>query len=116
MTRVLVCGGRDFANYGLVDHVLTALDERHIISVIIEGGASGADRFGKDWGETNWCKVETYRADWDAYGPSAGPIRNKRMLVEGKPDIVVAFPGGRGTANMMRQARDAGVRVIEVME
>jgi hypothetical protein len=40
-----------------------------------------------------------------------GPIRNKPMLEEGKPDLVVAFPSGRGTANMMKQAREAGVPV-----
>jgi UDP-N-acetylmuramoylalanine-D-glutamate ligase len=58
--------------------------------------------------------VETYEADWDTHGKAAGPIRNKRMLDEGKPDLVVAFPGGRGTANMISQARKAGVEVIEV--
>jgi ABC-type sugar transport system substrate-binding protein len=36
------------------------------------------------------------------------------MLDEGKPDIVVAFPGGTGTADMVRRARKAGVVVIEV--
>ena len=34
------------------------------------------------------------------------------MLAEGKPDLVVAFPGGAGTANMIEQARAAGVRVF----
>ena len=32
----------------------------------------------------------------------------------GKPDLVVAFPGGAGTLNMVMQARKAGVRVIEI--
>jgi hypothetical protein len=36
------------------------------------------------------------------------------MLEEGKPDLVVAFPGGTGTANMVKQARAAGVEVLEV--
>jgi hypothetical protein len=38
------------------------------------------------------------------------------MLMEGKPDLVVAFPGGRGTANMIEQARKAGVEVLEIKE
>ena len=58
------------------------------------------------------CAV--YRADWEGLGRKAGPIRNQQMLDEGKPDLVVAFPGGRGTANMMRIAREAGIEVIEV--
>jgi ABC-type branched-subunit amino acid transport system substrate-binding protein len=36
------------------------------------------------------------------------------MIREGKPDAVVAFPGGRGTADMVRQARAAGIEVREV--
>jgi UDP-N-acetylmuramoylalanine-D-glutamate ligase len=36
------------------------------------------------------------------------------MLAEGKPDLVVAAPGGRGTADMVRRARDAGIEVVEV--
>lgn len=57
---------------------------------------------------------EAFPADWAAYDRAAGPIRNARMIAEGKPDIVLAFPGGRGTANMVAQARKAGVRVIEI--
>jgi hypothetical protein len=59
-------------------------------------------------------KVERYRADWAKHGRAAGPIRNKQMLEEGKPDLVVAFPGGQGTANMMSQVREAGVRVMAI--
>ena len=36
------------------------------------------------------------------------------MLDEGKPDLVIAFPGGKGTADMARRAREAGIEVIEV--
>ena len=52
--------------------------------------------------------------DWEKHGRAAGPIRNKLMLDEGRPDLVVAFPGGRGTANMVKQASAASVEVIEV--
>jgi hypothetical protein len=58
------------------------------------------------------CSV--YMADWDGLGRKAGPIRNQRMLDEGKPDLVIAFPGGRGTADMVRRAREAGVEVVEL--
>jgi hypothetical protein len=53
-------------------------------------------------------------AEWETLGRKAGPIRNERMLTEGKPDLVVAFPGGRGTAHMTRLAREAGVEVVEI--
>lgn len=58
--------------------------------------------------------VEKYPAQWDIYGKQAGVLRNLQMITEGKPDVVVAFPGGAGTANMVRQARAYRIRVIEV--
>jgi hypothetical protein len=57
---------------------------------------------------------ERFPADWDTHGRAAGPIRNQRMLDVGKPDFVIAFPGGHGTANMVRKAKAAGVQVLEV--
>ena len=45
---------------------------------------------------------------------AAGPIRNKWMLDDAHPDLVVSFYGGRGTANMIKQAREAGVEVFDV--
>jgi hypothetical protein len=56
------------------------------------------------------------RGQYQEYGKGAGPRRNKQMIEEGNPDLVIAFPGGRGTADMINRARAAGVRVIEVQE
>lgn len=83
---------------------------------IISGGATGADTAAIDWAVTNWCQFEEYKADWEAHGKAAGPIRNAKMLAEGKPDFVVAFPGGKGTANMVKQARNAEVEVLEIKD
>ena len=52
-------------------------------------------------------------ADWKRYGRGAGPARNQAMLVEFNPQLLVAFPGGKGTADMVRRAQKAGVRVEE---
>ena len=57
---------------------------------------------------------EVYPANWEEFGKRAGLIRNARMLTEGKPERVLAFPGGRGTADMVSRAREAGVEVCEV--
>lgn len=82
---------------------------------IISGCAKGADSVGVDWAAANWLPCRQFPADWETHGKAAGPIRNQQMLDEGKPDLVVAFPGGRGTADMVRRAKKAGVevRVIE---
>jgi hypothetical protein len=113
--RVLVCGGRDYGGSDAVWHVWEVLDGIHAataITAIIEGGARGADRCAREWANEHGVKCVTVPADWATHGHAAGPIRNRRMLTDFSPDVVVAFPGGRGTANMVAQAEAAGVRVM----
>lgn len=110
--RVIVCGGR---NYQDVDAIYAALDridaERGHISVVIHGNAMGADRWAGLWAYSRMRRVWACPAEWAKYGRSAGPRRNKRMLGY-KPALVIAFPGGRGTRNMIKLALAAGVEVI----
>ena len=110
--RVLVCGGRDYTD---ADRIFAALDRLHSpcgrITCIIQGEAPGADAWARKWAERNGVPVEGYEAEWGKYGKRAGPLRNKRMLDEGRPDGVVAFPGGRGTADMVGQAEAVGLKV-----
>lgn len=110
--RVLVCGGRDFLDR---DHLFAVLDAmRDEIDSLICGGARGADDLAYTWACRRDVPAELYMADWERHGRRGGPIRNQRMLDEGKPDLVLAFPGGPGTADMVRRARKAGVGVREV--
>jgi|SRR5580700_6683438 hypothetical protein len=113
MTTVLVCGGRDYANREHVFAMLDALHAKYNFTHLIEGGARGADSFARGWAMKRGLSRYTYYADWNAYGVRAGPIRNSNMLADGRPTLVVAFPGGRGTADMLRKARAAGVEVVE---
>ena len=110
--KVLVCGGRDFDDAMTLGSWLGGVHNKAGITLLIEGGARGADFMARKFAEWQKIPVKTFKADW-ALGKKAGPIRNRKMLEEGKPDLVVAFQGGAGTANMIKQARDAGVRVIE---
>ena len=57
-----------------------------------------------------WLKVEPMSPN----GYRAGPIRNQEMLDKGKPDLVIAFPGGKGTADMVGRALRTGVFVYRV--
>lgn len=111
--RVLVCGGRDFNDASLFERTLNGLPERP--RMVIQGGANGADRLARWWATFNHVEVETYTAQWQRDGKAAGPIRNQAMLINGRPDLVIAFPGGRGTADMVRRARAAGVEVREIL-
>jgi predicted Rossmann-fold nucleotide-binding protein len=109
--RVLVCGGRDYRNVSAVRHALDVLHARRGITLIIEGGATGADQLAREWAQRRCIEFKTFDADWKALGKRAGPLRNQRMINEGKPDGAVAFPGGRGTADMIRRAEAAGLKV-----
>jgi hypothetical protein len=114
MIRVLVCGGRRFDDYKLIGTTLDAIAADLGISCLIEGGSDGADALAMAWARARGIMGEMYPADWANLGRRAGPERNARMLEQGKPDLVVAFPGGAGTADMVRRARAAGVEIMEV--
>ena len=112
-TRILVCGGRDYSDAEWFDKCIMHLIQ-HVTPadiLIIQGGARGADRLAKEWAERYGVEQIEFRADWDRHGKAAGYIRNKQMLDEGKPHMVVAFPGGRGTASMVQIAHRANLAV-----
>lgn len=110
--RILVCGGRDYADQAMLFGVLDMEAVARPIHAIIQGGASGADRLARLWCHSRMCRYDNYPADWKKHGKAAGPIRNQQMLDEAKPTKVFAFPGGRGTADMIRRAKAAGVPVF----
>lgn len=112
--KVLICGGRDFYDGRQLSYVLDELARCFAITLVIDGGARGADSLGHEWAATRGIPTSRYFADWNVHGRGAGPICNQRMLDEGKPDLVVAFPGGRGTADMMARSSAARIRVIDV--
>lgn len=113
MKTVLVCGGRYYRDREFLFLQLNTLHEEDKIGKIINGGATGADTLSSLWAARTGVRFEIYRADWHRYGNGAGPIRNQHMLDDGRPDLVVAFPGGDGTADMVRKARAANVKVID---
>lgn len=118
--RVLVTGGRDYGNQERVNEVLdAALESANLAKrpfILIHGGAKGADALSGVWASMRKDSVEerVYPADWGNHGKSAGPIRNRLMLTDGDPHVIVAFKGGRGTADMISQGKKAGVPVYEV--
>ena len=100
--RVLVCGGRDYSKQEELRRILNNFHNEKTITHLISGAASGADTLAFWWAVRNSIEVLSYPADWQKLGKSAGPIRNHQMLKEGKPCLVIAFPGGPGTEHMCR--------------
>lgn len=109
--RVLVCGGRDYTN-GQKLHAY--LDGKFGIDCIIQGGADGADALARGWAQRNGVALVSVHALWGHYGPYAGPRRNQDMINLLAPDLVIAAPGGKGTADMVARAEKAGISVERV--
>jgi hypothetical protein len=120
MSRFLICGGRNFGieneewqfifdtlsnliNYDKYDHI-----------TIITGMARGADTAAYEWAKLMEYPIVEFPAEWTKYGRSAGYIRNKQMLLEGHPEWVIAFPGGKGTEMMCNLAEKAKVKVKRI--
>jgi len=132
MTTAIICGGR---SYGLVppaleprEHyeaearrerarlvqVLDAAVTRLQLDRIAVGDAAGADALAADWAEGRAIPFTVFVADWARLGNGAGPARNLNMLLESRPDFVIAFPGSKGTRNMCGLAEKAGIKVYRV--
>jgi hypothetical protein len=113
--KVIVTGGRDYRNSTHLFRVLDQLHSEKPITLLIHGAARGADALADDWARMRGVPLAPFPADWDNYGRSAGAVRNREMLKE-EPDLVVAFAGGKGTADMIKAARKAGVKVFEAYQ
>lgn len=109
--KVLVCGGRDFSDTEFLFWFLDEVHFRRPITLVIHGGARGADGLAGHWARAREVPCDVYPANWNKYRNAAGPIRNQQMLDEGTPDLVIAFPGGAGTADMVSRSRKEGVKV-----
>jgi hypothetical protein len=126
--RVAVTGGRNFSDKRLVGRSLTMLNMHRPISWLIHGNASGADTLAASWAATRGIGLWPFEPDWDdigapgavvkrrsdgkLYNALAGFWRNERMLIVARPDVLLSFPGGKGTEHCTNEARKLGIRVI----
>lgn len=111
--KLIVCGGRHYKNKEFVYTVLNELHKDHKTTMIVAGDATGADSLAINWAKDNNIDYKIYVALWDIHGKAAGPIRNKLMITEHlDADFLLAFPGGNGTMNAIRTAKENNVPVI----
>lgn len=131
---ILVCGGRDYGSVTYDENNEPVFDDKATYTlawmarlwgevikqgnrlVLVHGACpTGVDAVVNWWGETCYdVTVRKFPADWKTYGKAAGPRRNQQMIDETNPKLVVAFPGGRGTTDMITRARQAGIPVLEI--
>lgn len=114
---VIVCGGRNFTNTQLIYKALDTIDNNFGITVLVHGDCWGVDKISNTWGSVHsTIKCFPRPANWRLNGKRAGPIRNREMIDEFQPDLIIAFPGGKGTENMKQLGRQHDIMVIEVDE
>jgi hypothetical protein len=120
MISVIVCGSRDTMYHKdpfyreQIFYTLDKCREIYNFDLVATGGQTGIDTCAKEWADRHSIENRQYYADWQQWGKAAGPIRNKKMLEEIQPKLVLAFPGGLGTSSMKALARAIKCPVIEL--
>lgn len=109
--KVLICGDRNWNDYGSIAHRISKLP---LGTIVVHGAARGADRSAGIAAAACGLEVQEFPADWTTYGKAAGPIRNIQMLDQ-KPDLVIAFhedlASSKGTAHTVREAQKRSIPV-----
>jgi hypothetical protein len=112
--RIAVTGGRNYDNklvvFNTLDDYVSNIKDTILL---MHGGCTGADQLAKEWARLRGIHNAEVEALFNYYGPIGGPKRNK-MIIDMAPNILIAFPGGKGTANMLKQAQDQGIVTINV--
>ena len=101
-TTALVCGGRDFNDAGILNSAMDSLHGKLKISTILHGAAAGADALAGEWAKQNGVNVTELKAD-------------PRTIEDGNPDVVIAFPGGSGTNNIVELADKNDITLISIV-
>ena len=114
--RVIIAGSRDFNNYDLLESTISNYLKENIANVeIVSGTARGADQLGEQFANNHRYRIKSFPANWNLYGKSAGPIRNREMAeyASGGQGVLFAFWDGksRGTKSMINLAKKYGLEV-----
>jgi len=108
--KVIIAGKRDYYKYEAVQEAVKA--SGFVITEEVSGAASGVDALGEKWAKDNNVPIKRFPADWGKNGKAAGPIRNKQMADYAEALIALWDGNSKGTANMIMQARNAGLKVF----
>lgn len=125
--RVCICGPRDYYNYDVLCDAIEA--SGFDITEVVSGGADGVDKMGERWAKENGRKLKIFPAEWDnfklpgciikvrphdkkRYNSTAGFHRNGQMADYGEA-VIAIITGSHGTADMVKKAKLAGLKVFE---
>lgn len=106
--RLLISGSRNWTDTKYIECILDKFD----VDTLIHGGCwKGVDKICNDIALERGWKTEIYIANWDKYGRAAGPIRNKKMVMESNADFAVLFCKNKssGTMNTLKHIENANI-------
>lgn len=118
--KIVVSGSRDATvdqHYTIIEEKLEEYNTEDDNITLIHGNCRGVDKICASIATSLGWKVIAVSAEWSKFGVKAGPIRNRKMLVDYKPDVLIAFPAKNslGTVDMINQAKSLKVSVDTVM-
>lgn len=103
--NILIAGDREWTNTNVIRNIIEELVNQYGQFTLIHGAAKGVDSLAAHIGKyTYHLPILSFPANWKRNGKGAGPIRNRQMLAEGKPDLVVVIhndlESSKGTRDM----------------
>lgn len=114
--RVLICAGRHYTDSRRCRQVLEAFQRLHPVRVVIHGGSQFLGAQIEDWAREIGADLVRYPPHWQLHGKHAERLRNRFMLADSRPDIVLALPGGDDTEELLAQARTQGIQTLGLGE
>lgn len=109
--KLAVIGSRGFCDFEKLNSELTILNTSKKISVIISGGAKGADSLAENWAKEHGIPVRVILPDWKKFGRGAGPIRNKLIIDECEQSIAFWDGQSKGTLQAINYAKEKKVPI-----
>lgn len=108
--RIAIIGSRNFNDYQLLKDKLSLLNQQNKITLVVSGGAKGADTLGEKWAIENNVERLIFKPNYDLFGRKAPLIRNKEII--DNVDYVIAFWDGesRGTMYAVNYAKQKGIK------
>jgi len=104
--KLAIIGSRTFTDFELAERVFVSFFPQGRVSLIVSGGAKGADLIGRELSKKHSIELLEFLPDWQGLGKVAGFVRN-RKIVEAS-DMILAFHDGksRGTQNSLDIAKE----------
>lgn len=114
---LVTTGGREYVDVDRIEFVLQTTVNHYVshglTPIIRHGMARGCDSIVEHWCRMNQIQSEPFPYP-KGMGKSGGPYRNRQMLITGRPELLISFPGGSGTENCTKQAYELGIPVLRV--